>query len=256
MSDTSTPYDGVIFGTCAVIGVMVTALCFYRARRKPTVATWCITIAFAICTVGVVFAIPSVARWTEEVTGIDNLGKLIAHVCAILWCANIQLAMVDIAYAPTYLRVAVARRVFVATGVLSAMIPIWFTANKPDIDFTTAFAEDSAVRIYLIIYLLYVFFTCAELAFMCAKSATHNWPGRPWSTFGYGSSAMAAVFGLAYSISRGGYLVAYTAGNAWSLEMEEKVSPMLAGLAVIFVFFGLTLPLIGTLLRGWRNRLS
>lgn len=162
--------------------------------------------------------------------------------------------MVDIAYAPAYLRVAVARRVFVALAALVAMVPIWATANKPGLDFTTAFAADAAVRIYLIIYLLYTFFTCAELAFMCAKSATHNWPGRPWSSFGYGSSAVAAVLGLAYSTSRGGYLIAYTAGHPWSLQMEEKVSPLFAGLSIIFLFFGLTLPLVGTLIKNWRNR--
>lgn len=246
----------MIFGTCAGFGVIVTALCIYRARRRPAVATWCITFAFAICTVGVFFAIPSVSGWTEDVTGVDNIAKLIAHICAILWCVNLQLAMVDIAYAPDYLYVAVARRLFVALFTLAAMIPIWSTANKPGLDFTTAFAGDVAVRTYLLIYLLYTFYTCAELAFMCAKSATYNWPGRPWSSFGYGSSAIAATLGLAYSVSRGGYLVAYTAGHPWSLPLEEKMSPAFAGLAIIFLFFGLTLPLVGTLIRNWRNRLT
>jgi hypothetical protein len=250
LSSTATPLDGVIFGTCTGLGVVVTALCAYRARMKPTVATRCITLAFGICTVGVFFAVPAVASRTEEITGIDNLPKLIAHTCAILWCVSLQLAMVDIAYAPTYLRVAVMRRSFVAVAVLAAMIPIWLSTNQSGLDFTTAHAKNPAVRVYLILYLLYTFFTCTELAFMCAKSATYNWPGRPWSSFGYGASAVAAVFGLAYSVSRGGYLVAYTAGHPWSLELEEKMSPLLAGVAILFLFVGLTLPLVGTLLKG------
>lgn len=254
MNSSSTPYDGFIFGTCAALGVFVTALCVYRAHRKPTLATWCITLAFGICTLGVTFAIPAIASWTESITGVDNIAKLIAHICAMLWCVNLQLAMVDIAYSPAYLRVAVARRLFVASAALAAMIPVWFNANRPGLDFTTAFAEDPAVRIYLLIYLIYTFFTCAELAFMCAKSATYNWPGRPWSSFGYGSSAIAAVFGLAYSASRGGYLIAYTTGDPWSLGAEERISPLLAGVAIVFLFFGLTLPLVGTLVKNWRNR--
>lgn len=254
MSDTSTPLDGIIFGTCAALGVAVTALCFYRARRRSTVATWCITFAFAVCTVGVFFAIPAVATWTEEITGVDNIAKLIAHTCAILWSVNLQLAMVDIAYAPAYLRIAVARRLFVAAFVLGAMVPVWFSANESGLDFTTEFAENSSVRIYLLLYLFYTFFTSAELAFMCAKSATYNWPGRPWSSFGYGSSAIAATFGIAYTLSRGGYLIAYTVGSPWSLDTEEKLSPALAGISVIFLFLGLTLPLVGTLIRQRRQR--
>ncbi|MFD7835513.1 hypothetical protein [Streptomyces sp. NPDC059761] len=254
MDSTSTPLDGIIFGSCAALGVVVTALCAYRAQRKSTVANWCISFAFGICTVGVFFAIPSIAQWAESVTGIDNIAKLVAHICAILWCVFLQLAMVDIAYAPAFLRVAIARRAFVALAVLAAMIPMWLSANQPGIDFTTAFASNVPVRIYLITYLFYVFFTCSELAFMCGKSATYNWPGRPWSSFGYASSAVAAVLGILYAASRGGYLIAYTMETPWSLHLEEKMSPALAGLAVIFLFLGLTLPLIGTLIREYRRR--
>ncbi|MGW7100308.1 hypothetical protein [Streptomyces sp. NPDC054838] len=254
MDSTSTPLDGVIFGFCAALGVVVTALCAYRARRKPTVVNWCISFAFGICTVGVFFAVPSVAKWAENITGVENIAKLVAHICAILWCVFLQLAMVDIAYAPTYLRVAIARRAFVAVAVLAAMVPLWLSANAPNVDFTTAFASNVPVRVYLITYLFYVFFTCSELAFMCGKSALQNWPGRPWSTFGYAASAVAAAMGLGYAASRGGYLIAYTVGTPWSLQVEEKLSPALAGVAVIFLFLGLTLPLIGTLIHEWRRK--
>jgi hypothetical protein len=254
LNSSSTPLDGVIFGSCAALGVVVTSLCIYRARKNPAVANWCISVAFGICTVGVFFAVPAVAGWAETVTGVDNIAKLIAHICAILWCASLQLAMVDIAYAPDYLRVAVARRGFVAVATLATMIPIWLSANAPGVDFTTEFAKDTQVRIYLLIYLFYTFFTCAELAFMCYKSAVSSWPERPWSCFGYAASSVAAVFGIGYTASRGGYLIAYTVGRPWALSLEEKLSPALAGVAILFLFVGLTFPFIGTLIRKWRQR--
>ncbi|MFI2616639.1 hypothetical protein [Streptomyces sp. NPDC018584] len=251
----STPLDGLIFGICTALGAVVTAACLYRARRSPTVANRSICFAFGICTVGVFFAIPAIATWTEELTGVDNIAKLIAHVCAVLWCASLQLTMVDIAYDPSYLRTALAQRATLAATVLFVMVPLWLSANAPGVDFTTAYAENAKVRIYLLVYLSYTFVTCCELAFMCGKSARHNWPGRPWSSVGYGASTVAAIFGLAYAASRGGYLLAYTAEHPWSLKLEEKLSPALAGLAICCLFIGLTLPVFGALWRKARVRL-
>ncbi|OEJ22097.1 hypothetical protein AR457_40120 [Streptomyces agglomeratus] len=255
-TSSSTPLDGLIFGVCAVLGAVVTAACLYRARTTPTVANRCITTAFGICTVGVAFAIPAVASWAEELTGVDNVAKLIAHICAILWCASLQLTMVDIAYDPEYLRTAIYQRATVASIVLLVMIPLWLKANTPGVEFTTAFAANVPVRVYLLVYLGYVFLTCCELAFMCGKSATLNWPERPWSSFGYGSSAAAAVAGIGYTASKGGYLLAYTAGSPWSLGVEERLSPSLSGIAIVFLFIGLTLPVFGLAFRKVRRRLS
>ncbi|MFE9412301.1 hypothetical protein ACFYN0_26435 [Streptomyces sp. NPDC006704] len=241
-STTSTPLDGLIFGFCTALGVIVTAACIYRARRKPTVANRCITFAFGICTIGVAFAIPVVANAVEDLTGVSNLPKLTAHICAIAWCASLQLTMVDIAYDPEYLRTAIYQRATIAIAVVLVMIPLWLKANIPGTQFTTEFANQVPIRIYLLVYLGYVFLTCCELAFMCTKSATLNWPGRPWSTCGYGASAIAALFGIGYTASKGGYLIAYTVGSPWSLKLEEKLSPALSGLAIVFLFIGLTLP--------------
>ncbi|WP_274916851.1 hypothetical protein [Streptomyces sp. WZ-12] len=180
---------------------------------------------------------------------------MIAHICAILWCAALQVTMVDIAYDPSYLRTAIYQRATVAVVVLAAMIPLWSSANAHDgIEFTTAHASDTEVRIYLLIYLGYTFLTCTELAFMCGKSAFLNWPGRPWSSCGYGSSAIAAVFGIAYTISKGSYLIAYTVGSPWDLKIEEKLSPALSGISIMFLFIGLTLPVFGWLIRKARRK--
>ncbi|MFE9121438.1 hypothetical protein [Streptomyces sp. NPDC007172] len=202
------------------------------------------------------FAIPTVASWVEDLTGIDNVGKLIAHICAILWCASLQLTMVDIAYDPAYLRTALYQRATVASAVLVVMVPLWLKANTEGVEFTTAFAANVPVRVYLLVYLGYVFLTCCELAFMCGKSATLNWPERPWSSFGYGASAAAAVAGIGYTASKGGYLLAYTAGRPWSLALEERLSPLLSGVAIVLLFIGLTLPIFGVAMRKVRRLLA
>ncbi|MFH8295003.1 hypothetical protein [Streptomyces sp. NPDC018059] len=216
-------------------------------------STWSIAVAFGICTLGVFFAVPTVARAAEDVTGLANAGKLIAHICAILWCAALQITMVDLAYRAEYVRAAMFQRAFAAMVELAVMIPLFLATNKPDVEFTTAHVDNASVAAYLLVYLSYVLFTCGELAFMCAKTAQRNWTLRPWSGAGYALSSMAATLGMAYTVSKGSYIIFYTLGDAWSLDVEEVVSPTLSGLAVLFLFLGLTLPMVGSL-REWLRR--
>ncbi|MFG2570464.1 hypothetical protein ACGFR6_34175 [Streptomyces sp. NPDC048567] len=243
--------DGLIFGACTVAGVLVTALCARRALHHPRVFTWLIAAAFGVCTVGVFFAVPAVARAAEEVTGLDNAGKLVAHICAILWCAALQMTMVDLAYRPEYLRAALYQRVCLAVVVLAVMVPLFLTTNGQDVEFTTAYADHSAVTAYLLVYLSYVLITCGELAFMCGRTARRARTTRPWTGAGFTLCAVAAVLGVGYTMSKGSYLVCYALGSPWSLDVEEAVSPALSGLAVLFLFAGLTMPM----LVGLRQRL-
>ncbi|MEU7147007.1 hypothetical protein AB0B15_03045 [Streptomyces sp. NPDC045456] len=256
MNSTATPLDGAIFGSVTALGAIVTALCYYRARRAPTVTNRAITFAFAVCTIGVFFAIPAIAEATEDITGVDNLAKLIAHICAILWSLSLQICMVDIAYSKDYLRRAIYQRIVLAVAVLAVMVPVWLSANRPGVQFITAQADSAQVRVYLLLYLGYTFFTSCELAFMCAKSARGTYPPLSGVVLGFSFSTVAALLGVAYTISRGGYLIAYTMGSAWDLKLEEKVSPALAGLSIIFLFVGLTMPAIRMLkeIRGERRR--
>ncbi|MEU3660354.1 hypothetical protein AB0E77_11415 [Streptomyces sp. NPDC032940] len=239
----------MIFGSCTVAGVIVTVLCTRRAIHHPRVFTWLIAVAFGVCTLGVFFAIPTVARAAEQVTGLDNAGKLVAHICAILWCASLQITMVDLAYRPEYLRTAMQQRIFAAAVELAVMIPLFVAANDDDVEFTTAYVDHPSVAAYLLIYLSYVLVTCGELVFMCGRTAQRSWTTRPWTGAGFALCALAAALGVGYTMSKGSYIVFYTLDSPWPLEVEEAVSPALSGLAVLFLFAGLTLPMLGGLLQ-------
>ncbi|WP_333746015.1 hypothetical protein [Streptomyces sp. IBSBF 2950] len=246
--------DGIVFGTCTLAGVLVTYLCTRRALANPRVSTWSIAVAFGVCTLGVFFAVPVIARAVEDATGVVNIGKLIAHICAILWCAALQVTMVDLAYRPEYVRAAIYQRTFAATVELAIMVPLFLATNEVGVEFTTAFASNTAVSAYLLIYLSYVLVTCGELAFMCGRTAKRNWGIRPWSGAGFALSSMAATLGMAYTMSKGSYILFYVLEKPWSLEVEEAVSPSLSGLAVLFLFLGLTLPMVGSLRDQRRQR--
>ncbi|MFE1781120.1 hypothetical protein ACFW9F_00640 [Streptomyces sp. NPDC059506] len=246
--------DGIIFGTCSMAGLLVTALCARRAVGNPRVSTWSIAAAFGVCTLGVVFAVPAVASMAERATDIENIAKLIAHICAILWCAFLQVTMVDLAYRPEYLRSAIFQRGFAAFVYLAIMVPLFLATNAPDVAFTTAHADDGQVAAYLLIYLSYVLITCGELAFMCGRTARRNWGIRPWSGAGFALSTAAAVLGMAYAVSKGSYILCLILDSPWSLEVEEVLSPALAGLSILCLFSGLTLPMIGVLHERLRQK--
>ncbi|WCN05382.1 hypothetical protein [Streptomyces sp. M92] len=246
--------DGIIFGSCTVAGVIVTTLCTRRAMHHPRVFTWLIAVAFGVCTLGVFFAIPAVARAAEEATGLDNAGKLVAHVCAILWCASLQITMVDLAYRPEYLRTAMYQRICAAAVELAVMVPLFLATNGDAVEFTTAYADHPSVAAYLLIYLSYVLVTCGELAFMCGRTALRSRTTRPWTGAGFALCALAAVLGVGYTMSKGSYIVLHALGSPWSLDTEEALSPALSGLAVLFLFAGLTLPMLGGLFQRMRRR--
>ncbi|MFF4473504.1 hypothetical protein ACFYZ3_28525 [Streptomyces sp. NPDC001599] len=246
--------DGIIFGSCTVAGVIATVLCTRRALHNPRVFTWLIAVAFGVCTVGVFFAVPAVARVAEEVTGLDNAGKLVAHICAILWCASLQITMVDLAYRPEYLRTAMYQRLFAAAVELAVMIPLFVATNGDDVEFTTAYVDHPSVAAYLLIYLSYVLVTCGELAFMCGRTARRSRTARPWTGVGFALCSVAAVLGVGYTMSKGSYIVFHTLDHPWSLDVEEALSPALSGLAVLFLFAGLTMPMIGGMRRRLRQR--
>ncbi|MET8816514.1 hypothetical protein ABZW47_31515 [Streptomyces sp. NPDC004549] len=221
---------------------------------NPRVSTWSIASAFGVCTVGVFFAVPTVARLSESITGVENVAKLIAHICAIGWCAFLQVTMVDLAYRPEYLKSAIFQRGFAAVVYLAIMVPLFLATNGPGVAFTTAHAANPQVAAYLLIYLSYVLLTCGELAFMCGRTAYRNWGIRPWSAAGFGLSAVAAVLGGAYAGCKGSYILCYALDVPWSLHVEEALSPALAGLAILCLFTGLTLPMIGVLRERLRQK--
>ncbi|MFA3877860.1 hypothetical protein ABS735_30065 [Streptomyces sp. MMCC 100] len=107
---------------------------------------------------------------------------------------------------------------------------------------------------YLLIYLSYVLVTCGELVFMCARTARRSWTTRPWTGAGFAVCAVAAALGVGYTMSKGSHIVFSALGNHWPLDAEEAVSPALSGLAVLFLFAGLTMPMLGGLRRRTGQR--
>ncbi|WP_411142350.1 hypothetical protein [Streptomyces sp. x-80] len=243
--------DGIVFGLCALFGIAGTVLSAreawrQRSRNEYSIARFARAVAFGVCTVGVILAVPMVEDLVESTTGMNNAAKLGAHFCAVLWCGSLQLMLVDWSYNHEVLKASLYARVAFAICVLAAMLPLFVEATDESIEFTTEYATVPGVTVYLMVYLTYVAVTCGEIAFLCSGMAlSARRSGHIWSARGLGLSAAAAIFGVAYAASKGSYLVAHYLGHPWPLRAEEIVSPALAGLAVIALITGLTLAMVG-----------
>ncbi len=243
--------DGVVFGLCALFGLAGTALSAreawrQRARVEHRIARFTRAVSFGVCTVGVILAVPPIEDFVESATGMNNAAKLGAHICAILWCGSLQLMLVDWSYNQDVLKASLYARVAFAVCVLAAMLPLFTKTTDEHVEFTTAYATVPGVTVYLMVYLAYAAITCGEIAFLCSGMAVvARRSGHSWSARGLGMSATAALLGVAYSASKGSYLVTHYLGHPWPLRQEEIVSPLLAGLAVISLITGLTMAMVG-----------
>ncbi|MCX5233962.1 hypothetical protein OG824_01760 [Streptomyces prunicolor] len=243
--------DGLVFGLCALIGLVGTVLSAREAWRQRDrsdyrVARFTRAVAIGICTVGVTLAVPAIEDVIESATGMNNAAKLGAHICAVVWCGSLQLMLVDWSYNHEVLKASLYARVAFAVCVLAAMLPLFVGTTNETVEFTTEFATVPGVTVYLMVYLGYVAITCGEIAFLCtgmtlvARRAGHAWTAR-----GLALSSISAVLGVAYAASKGSYLVTHYLGHPWPLRYEEIISPLLAGLAVISLITGLTMAMVG-----------
>ncbi|WP_405908688.1 hypothetical protein OG742_30225 [Streptomyces sp. NBC_00828] len=243
--------DGIVFGLCALFGLAGTALSAREAWRQRDgndyhIARFTRAVAFGVCTLGVILAVPSIEDMTESGTGMNNAAKLGAHICAILWCGSLQLMLVDWSYNHEVLKASLYARVAFAACVLTAMLPLFVTTTDETVEFTTEFATVPGVTVYLMVYLAYVAITCGEIAFLCTGMAlVARRGGHAWSARGLALSSISALLGVAYSASKGSYLVTHYLGHPWPLRYEEIISPLLAGLAVISLITGLTMAMVG-----------
>lgn len=183
--------DGIVFGFCALFGIAGTALSAREAwrqrnRNEYRIARFARSVAFGVCTIGVILAVPPIDGFVESITGMNNAAKLGAHFCAVLWCGSLQLMLVDWSYNQQVLKASLYARIAFGVCVLAAMLPLFAETTDESLEFTTEYATVPGVTVYLMVYLAYVAVTCGEIAFLCsgmalsAKRGGHVWTARAW----------------------------------------------------------------------------
>ncbi|MDT9689446.1 hypothetical protein Q5762_14090 [Streptomyces sp. P9(2023)] len=237
--------EGPIFGLCVVLTSLSTAIslrCAYERRHKSTyrIARRAHLAALTACFLGSLLAIPTIADAVDRIAASNEVSSLVSDVAAVIFCASLQIMIIDWEYSTAH-HAGIALRLGFACAVVGLMIWQFHRADTVHQDLSTAYAESSDVRLYLLTYLGASAAAGAEVTFRSSKLAREiRRQGRPAAN-GLAIASAGAAFGVAYTISRGSYLLAYENGHAWPLSWENAISPALAGLCIGCVAIGLTM---------------
>ncbi|MFJ5737248.1 hypothetical protein [Streptomyces microflavus] len=243
--------DGPIFGLCSVLTLLTTAIALSRAvtqRRRNDVfrvSRRAHVIALASSFLGSVLAVPAVAEIVDLAT-MTELSSLVSDIAAVVFCASLQVMILDWEYRELPHDVSIACRigfVVVVSGLL-----IWqFRRTNParlDLDLSTSYAQFKDVRTYLLTYLSFFAVAGAEVAMRAINLARAVWQQGRTAGAGLAVAAAGATFGVLYALSRGGYVIAYENGHAWPLTLDNVVSPALAGLCIVGIAAGLSMAVL------------
>ncbi|MEU3973385.1 hypothetical protein [Streptomyces bacillaris] len=246
--------DGPIFGLCSVLTLLSTAIALSRAvaqRRKDSdlfrIARRAHVAAVASGFLGSVLAIPAVADLVNRAT-IHELSSLVSDIAAVVFCASLQVMIIDWEYRELPHAVSIACRIGLVIAVSGLLI--WqFRRTNParlDLDLSTSYAEFNDVRTYLLTYLSFFAAAGAEVAVRATNLARAVWQQGRAAAAGLAVAAAGATCGVLYALSRGGYVIAYEHGRAWPLALDNIISPVLAGLSIVGIATGLSMAVLSS----------
>lgn len=240
--------DTVVFGLACLITLTATAVSVRdawakRAQTTYRLARWGRSVSAAVCFIGSALSVPAVADWCADATRVDNIAKLVSHLCAVGFIGGLQVMVADWTYGREFVGAAMRVRLLIAALVEILLTVLFLRGNRPGIEFTTDFADHHIVTGYLLVYLAFGTYgaleTCA-LCFAMARALPNHPSHAKTLRIGLLLVSIGAAATVGYVISKGGYLLANLAGNPWPLAVEKALSSPLAGLSILFILTGLT----------------
>ncbi|MBY8884751.1 hypothetical protein K7472_07820 [Streptomyces sp. PTM05] len=239
---------GLIFGTCALLTALSTAICLrfaHRHRPQFRLARRARIAASATCCVASLLAIPQIADAIDNAAGCNETACHLSDLSAVVFFASLQIMIVDWTRTRPYVRTAVAVRLLLAAVVIGLLVLEFHRADTTNVDLTSEYAHNGAVTHYLVTYLAYSAIAGLEISVYSLRLALAARRQRRAAATGLTIAGAGGVIAVAYALSRCGYLIAAQVGHAWPLRLQDALSPALAGLAIGCVAIGLAVATIG-----------
>ncbi len=244
--------DTVLYAVCAAAGWIALGYMVRLQRRHPSHARRAICFGLGAFAAGITVAIPPIATAIDQISGLPNLAKVMAHAGALTISANAELMLLHFALPPATATARARKWIWVTACAFLVMVGLFaYTLTYDDpVLLTVEYATDPVVTAYLLIFLLLGFFAyCFDIARLCWGFATIC--GRPWLRRGLRITAVGAAFALLYSTNKIGYLVAYWAG--YQPAGERQIAAVLVTIGALLITIGLTMPAWGPTLKITRR---
>ncbi|MBG0565561.1 MAB_1171c family putative transporter [Actinoplanes aureus] len=206
------------------------------ARRALVAMLACLVWAPAVNT-------PFVYVRFDELTGVPNLARLIAHYGIIGFAVSVQLLLLHWTVENPPRRSTGIRLLAVAAAVV-AMAVFFFLApldTSLTSEFTIRYGDAPYMAQYMLVYLGYFVLALFDILRLSWRFAGRT--GQRFLRVGLRLVSFGAVFGLAYCLEKGFYIAARNAGyEPIPADVQQQMSPLLTGPGCVLMLIGFTIP--------------
>ncbi|MDI6103412.1 hypothetical protein QLQ12_32870 [Actinoplanes sp. NEAU-A12] len=209
------------------------------ARRALVAMLACLAWAPAMNT-------PFVYVRFDELIGVPNLARLIAHYGIIGFAVSVQLLLLHwtVENPPrrsTWLRLLAVGAAVVAMAVFFVLAPLDTSLTS---GFTVRYGDAPYMAQYMLVYLGYFVVALVDILRLSARFA--GLTRQRFLRAGLRLVSYGAVFGLAYCLEKGFYIAARNAGyDPIPAEVQQQLSPLLTGPGCVLMLIGFTIPAWG-----------
>jgi hypothetical protein len=237
------------FPACAVVAWIAVGLRVREVRRDPRHRASRALLATLFCiAITVTLAHPLVMKVLDGIAGQPNLTILVAHTFFVLASANMLRLLLYWYHPPVVARRWARWLLPPVLLTLTAMTVLFLLA--PLEETTSSMAGRYARYPYVTPYMLVYVSACVvgQVATIWLGLRSARMAARPWVRRGLRVAVAAGVAGLVFSVCKVMYVLGIRFGvNFWALE---AIAPLFAGLSVMLIVVGLSLPTWGPRLSG------
>ncbi|MEU8828023.1 MAB_1171c family putative transporter [Streptomyces sp. NPDC048636] len=236
------------FGAAAWALAGYKARAWFRDRDNADLGLACVMTA-AVATVFLLSA-PSVYRWFDRLVGVANLAMVFLYSSVVVFATGALVLLLR--WTGSAIR---PRWVVAAVGMVWAVAVTGFAVGRPDAvehprDFSTAYAHEPGVVLFLVLYLAIFGSGLAGLGVLCPRYAATL--RGSWLARGLRVLAAGCWLGLVYCACKLiGFVFSWADRELYWLS--NGVAPLTASVAALLVLAGFAIPAGGPRASAWRR---
>ncbi|MBT2412745.1 hypothetical protein J7I94_19640 [Streptomyces sp. ISL-12] len=245
-------------GGFAWAGATYKARAWLRDRANTNLAL----VSCMIAAVGLVMTLSSPRLYGafDQAVGVANLAIAIIYSSAVAFVLGARVLLLSWVLSDGKAGFARARQrtrwIIAVTLAAWTVALVAFATHRPyevehPSDFTTVYADDPGVELFLVIYLA-IFGTCmASLGALCRRCAAELQAERPWLARGLWLIAYGSLAILVYCAAKLGGMVGRWSGVDLDV-LANDLAPLSASLGALLVVVGFAVPAVGSRVTAWR----
>jgi hypothetical protein len=244
-------YDiGYLVGSLTSWGMVAFGLYRLGRVRWRDRGRWALTGAFFFSAVGQLVEVSAVAARVNELSGVPNLYRLVAYLCAL--CIGLCEAILVTHWTSPESPASRLRRRFAFSAACVVGYLVTFSIGNDPTDpqrFTVDNVHSPAVAVFLLIYVAVQISYLGDVAVVAWRFS--RVAQRPWMRVGLRIAGTGGAIGVVEALTKASYVVAGLAGA--HPRGEETVDSVIVMVASLFLLSGWATPALEPRVAAVRN---